>query len=457
MVFIRRKDVRHWERPPYEANSKYITMTLHFGGEFVGMPTTFYVGGETLVYDWVKADEFRFKFIIDDDDLRTWASKCLKVGRELPIYVELLPGEGKATEDRAKGKGKTKATEDRVKGKGKGKAKTKATEVRGESEVSDEDYESFEDDDNVVGNEILSNDEGDNEVKDVIERDNEDGTEHEEGMREEQNERNGGVEDSDEARGDDERDEVRGDDEKGEGRDVGGDSSESECEVDRENDVIAGDAHDFDEHRVSDEENDEPSYPIRKFNPEHTCAPSSKVRSLTSGWLSRRFIQSFKSDANRSPSTFMEDASYKIRCEVSRQQAHRARNLALVRINGDPDKQYAKLWSYCEEIRKTNPGSTILIGTEVDNGVLSRGALLRVKRLTQRRSLTTQELPGPCPRLCAPLHVRTPYLQGYVGIHIKPSTTRLYLSRGMGFEPGEEHITWGKAQEAPEWLASIAE
>ncbi|KAL8462335.1 hypothetical protein ACS0TY_032586 [Phlomoides rotata] len=269
MVFIRRNGARQWGRPPYEANNKYIIVTLPFGGEFVGMPTTFYVSGETLVYDCVKVDEFKFKFINDDDDLRTWASKCLKVGRELDIYVELLPGEGKATEDRAKGKGKGKATEDmtkckgtedrgeglaiEVRAKGKGKGKAKATEDRGESEVSDED------DDNVIGNKILSNDddEGDNEVEDVIEGDNEDGTEHrktnEEGMREGHNEVNGGVEDRDEVRGDDERGEVRGDNEKGERKDVGGDSSEIECEVDRENDVIAGDAHDFDEHMVSDE------------------------------------------------------------------------------------------------------------------------------------------------------------------------------------------------------------
>ncbi|KAL8499389.1 hypothetical protein ACS0TY_022384 [Phlomoides rotata] len=61
------------------------------------------------------------------------------------------------------------------------------------------------------------------------------------------------------------------------------------------------------------------------------------------------------SDENRKVSVFMEDVMYDIRCEISRQHPYRANSLALLRIDGDPDAQYAKLWSYADEIRKNKP------------------------------------------------------------------------------------------------------
>ncbi|KAL8492925.1 hypothetical protein ACS0TY_024211 [Phlomoides rotata] len=177
----------------------------------------------------------------------------------------------------------------------------------------------------------------------------------------------------------------------------------NEAEMRGENE-IRGDAHDFDEHRVSDEDNDEHIYPL--FNPKttfhpdffisqifatkkefmlatqsdaikqrrnihfskkkmiiegymlsvvnlshtHTCAPLSKVKSLTSGWLSQKFIQRF-------PSVFMEDASYDTRCEVSGQQAHRAKSLALIRIDGDQD---AKLGHIVMRLGKQTLGHLFL-------------------------------------------------------------------------------------------------
>ncbi|KAL8511684.1 hypothetical protein ACS0TY_018199 [Phlomoides rotata] len=229
------------------------------------MPNSFYVDGDTLVYDWVKVDEFRvrdldewstnagvkgmhffylrvinlqFKFIIDDDDLRTWASKCLKVGKQLSIYVELLPGES-----RNKGKGKSS-----------------------EDGLPTEDCESFEDDEYVIRNEILSSEdddeifekEVDGDIEDVLVGENEAGTE--------------GVNNYEEGMNVGQMWVVMGDEERGKGPNLGGDSSESECEVDKENDVVAGDVHDFEEQRVFDKENDEPSYPV--FNPKTTFNPN---------------------------------------------------------------------------------------------------------------------------------------------------------------------------------------
>lgn len=49
------------------------------------------------------------------------------------------------------------------------------------------------------------------------------------------------------------------------------------------------------------------SFQIRKMNLKHTCAPSQKVRSLSSSWLMEKFLQKFQSDENRKVSVFIED------------------------------------------------------------------------------------------------------------------------------------------------------
>ncbi|KAL8495562.1 hypothetical protein ACS0TY_019630 [Phlomoides rotata] len=42
-----------------------------------------------------------------------------------------------------------------------------------------------------------------------------------------------------------------------------------------------------------------------------------------------------------------------VRCEVSKNQAYRAKIMALSKIEDDADLQHTKLWSYAEELRKT--------------------------------------------------------------------------------------------------------
>ena len=47
--------------------------------------------------------------------------------------------------------------------------------------------------------------------------------------------------------------------------------------------------------------------------------------------------------------------------DVSRELVYRARKLAKNIIHGSNDEQYRKMWNYCEEIMKTNPGSTVFL------------------------------------------------------------------------------------------------
>ncbi|KAL0416055.1 UNVERIFIED_CONTAM: hypothetical protein Slati_3437400 [Sesamum latifolium] len=57
-----------------------------------------------------------------------------------------------------------------------------------------------------------------------------------------------------------------------------------------------------------------------------------------------------------------------LRFHVSKDQAYRAKRQALKKLEGSPEYQYTKLWDYVEEVRKTNIGSTVILGIEEENG-----------------------------------------------------------------------------------------
>ncbi|KAL8511623.1 hypothetical protein ACS0TY_018142 [Phlomoides rotata] len=506
MVYIRKKGAMAWPHPKYDNKSNYITLILYFGGSF---KNTVYEGGDKLVFDWIKTNEFKFsdlvefsakagvkgqnkyhirlksgsfKYVIDDEDLRVWANKFLDT-REIHVYVEPFDGSENESE----------------------------TEAPNFLEI-ESDYDSFEDPDFVIGNELTDNDdeffegnvdtlEGDVESLDpknifdstyhvwielggeggnLGDGDSVGGDKGKNPVQEEIGGEGGNLGDGDSVGGDKGKnpvqeeiggeggnlgdgDSVGGDKGKnpvqeeigGEGGNLGdGDSvggglgtkgrnvdSESEGEVEYEKDVVGGEGEYFDEHRLSEDDDETPNAPvfnpqttfnpefnvrqlfasktefrkavqsgairdrrnvhfpkndnrriyakcrdkfcgwhihalkkqkettfqIRKYNGIHTCVPSQKVKNLTATWLSERFIQKFQSDGNRDVNGFMLDAMYEVRCEVSYERAYRAKRMALSKLEGDADLQYTKLWAYAEELRKTNPGSSIILGTTDDN------------------------------------------------------------------------------------------
>lgn len=240
-----------------------MTVVLHFGGEFMNEPLTDYVGGDTLVFDWVKTsdvsitdlDDFSeragvsevnclrkyqirlkdktFKLCIDDDDLRKWANKFL-AERKIHIYVETLPLVEKQLSERV--------------------------ELDLESD--------FEDPDFVIGNELTDSDDDifENNIVNVASDLNEI---DENNMVESTTHLTIPVEIHEEGEG------------VGVGADVGGESlgEENDSGVEGDPDIVdGGDQHDFDENRISDEDNDESNYPI--FNPETTFNPEFSLSQI---------------------------------------------------------------------------------------------------------------------------------------------------------------------------------
>ncbi|KAL8478646.1 hypothetical protein ACS0TY_030507 [Phlomoides rotata] len=108
----------------------------------------------------------------------------------------------------------------------------------------------------------------------------------------------------------------------------------------------------------------EETYQLRVCDDEHTCAPTYKVKNLKSSWLSEKFLKKFVPDTNRRVSGFRQDVIDELEVDITKARAYRARRLALKKLEGCLDAQFAKLWDYVDEIKRTNPGSTVIVGTE---------------------------------------------------------------------------------------------
>ncbi|KAI3458672.1 hypothetical protein Pfo_015335 [Paulownia fortunei] len=98
------------------------------------------------------------------------------------------------------------------------------------------------------------------------------------------------------------------------------------------------------------------TFQIRK--PNHNCGRSFHVKKK-SNWLSGKYVQKFKYDPKRNVKGFRIDVMEDIRCLISNYQAYRAKK-KVVMIEESPEEQYSLPWDYAYEIKRTNPGTTIL-------------------------------------------------------------------------------------------------
>ncbi|KAK4381948.1 hypothetical protein Sango_2916800 [Sesamum angolense] len=183
--------------------------------------------------------------------------------------------------------------------------------------------------------------------------------------------------------------------------------SADETNSESSGDVVVSD-NDMDEHRISEDDDNEPNFPV--FNPveigdgckwkihanklkneetfqinlyqdEHTCPQVFNVKNVKTSWLSERYLQDFKSDPKRDVKGWRVDIMNQLRCHISRDQAYRAKRQALKKLEGSPEQQFTKLWDYAEELRRTNPGSTIILGVnDVNRGLAYKNALWKAAR-----------------------------------------------------------------------------
>ncbi|KAL8515383.1 hypothetical protein ACS0TY_014184 [Phlomoides rotata] len=109
---------------------------------------------------------------------------------------------------------------------------------------------------------------------------------------------------------------------------------------------------------------DEATFQIRLYKPSHRCAPEFKVKNVKSTWLGEKYIPDFPNEPKRKVDGWRKRVMKELNVKISRQQAYRAKNIALGMIDGRPDEQYSKLWDYAQELRNSNLNSIIVLDND---------------------------------------------------------------------------------------------
>ncbi|KAL0409302.1 UNVERIFIED_CONTAM: hypothetical protein Sradi_1864600 [Sesamum radiatum] len=153
---------------------------------------------------------------------------------------------------------------------------------------------------------------------------------------------------------------------------------------------------------------------------------------MKSSWLSKKHFHKFKSDPKRTVKGFRIDAIEDVRCNISTNQAARAKKLAMLMLHGNPAQQFALLWDYADEVKKSNPGSTVILGTE--QNIFDRFYVCL-------HALRMNFLAGCRPVLCVDgCHLKGPHggvLLAAVGID--PNNNFFPLCYAVGLFPNTEH------------------
>ncbi|KAL0461917.1 UNVERIFIED_CONTAM: hypothetical protein Slati_0079300 [Sesamum latifolium] len=109
------------------------------------------------------------------------------------------------------------------------------------------------------------------------------------------------------------------------------------------------------------------TFQIKTKNPNHNCGRTlSWHRFVTSKMLSKKYMTDWRLNSGWKLGDFQEKVHNDLNVEVSKSQYYRTKNKVNDILYGKYKDQYTRLYDYCEELRVSNPGSTVVMKTEVD-------------------------------------------------------------------------------------------
>ena len=109
----------------------------------------------------------------------------------------------------------------------------------------------------------------------------------------------------------------------------------------------------------------EKTFCLRKFQPEHTCAPVGEECKVSGEWLAKICESSIRIDPSTGIEAVRETTKEKYGVEVHKMMAYRAKKKALQVVLGDQIEQYKRLRDYLQTVLDTNPGSRCIVTTKM--------------------------------------------------------------------------------------------
>lgn len=113
-----------------------------------------------------------------------------------------------------------------------------------------------------------------------------------------------------------------------------------------------------------------PTFSIRTINDNHTCAGITHVghQAASVEWVANTVEEKLRENPNYKPKDILEEIHRVHGITLSYKQAWRGKERVMSVVRGSFEQEYRLLPQYCEQIRKTNPGSVALVyGNSEDN------------------------------------------------------------------------------------------
>ncbi|BFG21669.1 hypothetical protein CerSpe_079430 [Prunus speciosa] len=105
---------------------------------------------------------------------------------------------------------------------------------------------------------------------------------------------------------------------------------------------------------------------VKTLVPNHTCGTYENNTSVTSTWLADRYADDLSINPKMDVKTMKAMVRKDYMAQISRWKAYRARSIVNEKLEGSYQEQYSILRDYCEELKRSNPGSTIMLKTELE-------------------------------------------------------------------------------------------
>ena len=107
----------------------------------------------------------------------------------------------------------------------------------------------------------------------------------------------------------------------------------------------------------------EKTFCIRKMHLKHICPTDPSSSRVNSKWLSKVYVDEFRSNPDTIISTIVDKAKKDFGVEVPKRMAYRVRTKARNTVLGDHKRQYHRIRDYLQTVIDKNPGSRCIVTT----------------------------------------------------------------------------------------------
>jgi hypothetical protein len=119
---------------------------------------------------------------------------------------------------------------------------------------------------------------------------------------------------------------------------------------------------------------DDSSFQVKTLHAEHNCLGVHHLghRQASAKFIGEQIQAKVNDTSSYRPVSIKHDIRREYGIQLTYKQAHRAKQRALQAINGTEEESFAAMSKYCEDLKRNNPGSTIVFECTEEEGNQSR-------------------------------------------------------------------------------------